>query len=371
MKTFAARALAALTLGLVALGAGAADQWPDRPIKIVIPFPPGGTTDQIARHAQKPLTDILGVPIVIENHGGGSGSIGAGMVAHSPPDGYTFLIVFDTHGVNPSIIPNMSFDTLKDLAPIMLIGTSPMAITAYPSTPYKTFKEVLEDAKGKEGGVSFGTIGAGSLAHLYMTQVSREMKVPLTHVPYRGGGPLVQDAIAGHVPVAIASAALLAPSIKAGKLRPLAVTSAQRFPQLPDVPTVAEQGIPAAESNSWVGDSRAGRDAAADHREDARRLCQGDAVAGGQQAPRRPGPRDAPFHARGVRHVPRERGAPLGEGGEGEPHHRRPMRRGRGPASGPRVHPLSRAGSHSASCGKKSTSSRPNTCSAMNCSIPA
>jgi tripartite-type tricarboxylate transporter receptor subunit TctC len=253
MRTFAARALAALALGLAAFAAGAADKWPDRPIKIVIPFPPGGTTDQIARHAQKPLTDILGVPIVIENHGGGSGSIGAGMVAHSAPDGYTFLIVFDTHGVNPSIIPNMSFDTLKDLAPIMLIGTSPMAITAYPTTPYKTFKDVLEDAKHKEGGVSFGTIGAGSLAHLYMTQVSREMKVPLTHVPYRGGGPLVQDAIAGHVPVAIGSAALMGPSIRAGKLRALAVTSAQRFPQLPDVPTVAEQGIPAAESNSWWG----------------------------------------------------------------------------------------------------------------------
>jgi tripartite-type tricarboxylate transporter receptor subunit TctC len=253
MRTFAARALAALALGLAAFAAGAADKWPDRAIKIVIPFPPGGTTDQIARHAQKPLTDILGVPIVIENHGGGSGSIGAGMVAHAPPDGYTFLIVFDTHGVNPSIIPNMSFDTLKDLAPIMLIGTSPMAITAYPTTPYKTFKDVLEDAKHKEGGVSFGTIGAGSLAHLYMTQVSREMKVPLTHVPYRGGGPLVQDALAGHIPVAIGSAALMGPSIRAGKLRALAVTSAQRFPQLPDVPTVAEQGIPAAESNSWWG----------------------------------------------------------------------------------------------------------------------
>jgi len=253
MRTFLARALAALTMALAAFGANAADAWPNRPIKLVVPFPPGGTTDQIARYVQKPLTDELGVPIVIENRGGGSGSIGAAMVAHAPADGYTFLLVFDTHGVNPSIIPNMPFDTLHDLDPIMLIGTSPMVITAYPDSPYKTFRDVLDAAKTRKGGVSFGTIGAGSLAHLYMTQVSNQMGIPLTHVPYRGGGPLVTDAIAGHVHVAIASAALLIPSIKAGKLRPLAVTSSERFPLLPNVPTVTEQGIPAAASSSWWG----------------------------------------------------------------------------------------------------------------------
>ncbi len=253
MPSFLARAFGALLLALGALGASAADHWPDRPIKLVVPFPPGGTTDQIARFVQAPLGQALGVPIVIENRGGASGSIGAALVAHAPPDGYTFLLVFDTHGVNPSIIPNMPFDTLHDLDPIMLIGTSPMVITAYPSTPYKTFKDVIDAARGKAGGVAYGTIGAGSLAHLYMTQLSNQLKVPLTHVPYKGGGPLVSDALAGHVRIAIASAALLGPSIRAGKLRALAVTSSQRFPQLPDVPTVTEQGIPAAESNSWWG----------------------------------------------------------------------------------------------------------------------
>lgn len=253
MSTFLARSFIALTLALASFTGTAADTWPSRPIKIVIPFPPGGTTDQIARYVQQPLGKELGVTIIIENRGGASGSIGASDVAHAAPDGYTFLMVFDTHGVNPSIIPNMPFDTLHDLDPIMLIGTSPMVITAYPDSPYKTFKDVLAAASKQKGGVTFGTIGAGSLAHLYMTQVSRRMGVPLTHVPYRGGGPLVTDAIAGHVPVAIASAALLIPSIKAGLLRPLAVTSSERFAQLPDVPTVTEQGIPAAESNSWWG----------------------------------------------------------------------------------------------------------------------
>ena len=252
MRPMFARAFAALAVAAAALGAHAQD-WPTQPVKIVIPFPPGGTTDQIARHAQAPLSKILGQPVIVENKGGGSGSIGAAQVANSPPDGYTWLLVFDTHGVNPSLIPNMSFDTLKDLAPVMLVGTSPMLLTAHPSTPYKSMTDVLNAAKTPDNKVSFGTIGSGSLGHLAMQLLQDQTKTKMTHIPYKGGGPLVQDAIAGHVPLAIGSAALMSPSVKAGRLRAVAVTSPQRFAPLPDVPTISEQGAPGFDSEAWWG----------------------------------------------------------------------------------------------------------------------
>src|SRR4029079_13892526 len=158
----------------------------------------------------------------------------------SPPDGASFVLVFDTHGANPSLLPNLPFDTLKDLAPVTLIGTSPMIITGHQSTSYQSFKDVIAAAKAKPEAVAYGTIGAGSLAQLTMTQIGNALDVTMTHVPYKGGGPLVNDAIAGHVPIAIASIALLSPHIKSGALRPLAVTSLNRVAQLPDTPAVSE-----------------------------------------------------------------------------------------------------------------------------------
>ena len=251
MKSLFARALAALA-ACAALAAGA-QEWPARAVTLVVPFPPGGTTDQIARHIQQPLSQLLGQPVVVENKGGGSGSIGAALVAKAAPDGYTWLVSFDTHGVNPSLIPNMPFDTLKDLTQVMLIGTSPMLITAHPSTPYKTFKEVLDAARKDAGSVSFGTIGSGSLGHLAMQVIQNETRSTMTHIPYKGGGPLTQDAVAGHVPVAIGSVALLSPSVKAGRLRALAVTSPQRFGPMGEVPTISEQGVPNFDSEAWWG----------------------------------------------------------------------------------------------------------------------
>lgn len=251
MKSLFARALAALS-ACAALAAGA-QEWPTRAVTLVVPFPPGGTTDQIARHVQQPLSQLLGQPVIVENKGGGSGSIGAAQVAKGAADGYTWLVSFDTHGVNPSLIPNMPFDTLKDLTQVMLIGTSPMLITAHPSTPYKTFKEVLDVARKDPNAVSFGTIGSGSLGHLAMQLIQTETKSAMTHIPYKGGGPLTQDAIAGHVPVAIGSAALMNPHVKAGKLRALAVTSPQRFGPMADVATISEQGVPNFDSEAWWG----------------------------------------------------------------------------------------------------------------------
>ncbi len=234
-------------------GPAQAQTWPSNPIRIIVPFPPGGTTDQIARRIQPLLQADLRTPIIIENRAGASGSIGTQAAVTSPPDGTTFLLVFDTHAVNPSVLPNLPFDTLKDLAPIMLIGTSPMVITSHPATGYRSFADVVAASRKKDGSVNYGTVGAGSLAHLAMSQIASALKMTLTHVPYKGGGPLTTDAIAGHIPVAIASIALFSPHISTGALRALAVTSAARYAQFPDTPTVGESGAAGMDAQSWWG----------------------------------------------------------------------------------------------------------------------
>ena len=240
-------------LALVMQGAVHAQTWPSQPLRIIVPFPPGGTTDQVARLLQPYLQQALGVSVVVDNRGGASGAIGSGVAAKAAPDGYTFLLVFDTHGVNPSLIPNMPFDTLRDLSPLMLIGKSPMVITAHPSFPYKSFAEVLRLAKSKPGVVTYGTIGSGSLAHLAMAMISGHANVELTHIPYKGGGPLIINAIGGHIPVGIASLALFSPHIQSGRLKAIGITSPKRHPQLPAVATVAEQAMPGFDAEAWWG----------------------------------------------------------------------------------------------------------------------
>ena len=231
----------------------AAQSWPGAPIRFINPFPPGGTIDQISRMLQPHLQQALGQTIVIENRTGASGSIGTAAAAKAAPDGNTWVFVFDTHGVNPALIPNMPFDTQKDLAPVMLIGKGAMVITAHSSTPFKTYAELLSAARAKPGSISYGSIGSGSLAHLAMTAIGGQVKVEWTHVPYKGGGPLATDGIAGHVPVTMATYALWAPHLASARLRALAVTSPKRMAQLPDVPTVAESGAPGFDAEAWWG----------------------------------------------------------------------------------------------------------------------
>ena len=245
-----------LVLGLlasVAVGAMAqtAPAWPARgPIKLVAVFPPGGSVDQVARILQVPLQTALGQTVIVENKGGASGSIGAAAVAAAPADGYTFAVVFDTHGVNPALIPNLPFDSKKDLAPIVLVGTSPMVLATFAGSDYKTFADVVAATKAKKN-VSYGSIGSGSLGHVAMALLGKNAGIDWTHVPYKGGGPLMNDAVAGHVPLSIASVFVTKPHIDSKRLRPLAVTTSKRNPNLPEVPTMAESGYPGFDAPAW------------------------------------------------------------------------------------------------------------------------
>ena len=250
-------ALAAATLCFTSLGAvaqtaaGAGGSWPGKqPIKLIAVFPPGGSVDQVARILAQPLSQQLGQNIIVENKGGASGSIGTAAVAAAPGDGYTFGVVFDTHGVNPSLIPGMPFDTRKDLTPISLIGTSPMVLATFTGSEYKTFADVVAAAKAKKN-VNYGSIGSGSLGHLAMALLGKSSNLDWQHIPYKGGGPLMTDAVAGHVQMSIASVFVTKPHIDNGRLRPLAVTTARRSPDLPNVPTVAESGFAGFNAPAW------------------------------------------------------------------------------------------------------------------------
>ncbi|MBI2725973.1 MAG: tripartite tricarboxylate transporter substrate binding protein [Polaromonas sp.] len=246
-----------MLLGILVLSAAAGawaqsgPAWPMRgPIKLVAVFPPGGSVDQVARILAQPLQVQLGQSVIVENKGGASGSIGAAAVAASPADGYTFAVVFDTHGVNPALIPNLPFDSKKDLPPVILVGTSPMVLATFAGSDYKTFADVVAAAKAKKN-VSYGTIGSGSLGHVAMELLGKNGGIAWTHVPYKGGGPLMNDAVAGHVPLSIGSVFVTKPHIDSKRMRPLAVTTSKRSPNLPDVPTMAESGYPGFEAPAW------------------------------------------------------------------------------------------------------------------------
>ena len=247
------RAALALALGLTLAGAHAqgAGDWPKRqPIKLVAVFPPGGSVDQVARILAPVLQQQLGQNVIVENKGGASGTIGTQAVAASPPDGYTLAVVFDTHGVNPSLIPNLPYDTKKDLVPLVLVGTSAMVLATNANGEFKTFGDVVAAARARKP-VSYGSIGSGSLGHLAMALLAKNGNLEWTHVPYKGGGPLMQDAVAGHVPLSIGSVFVTKPHIDSKRLRPLVVTSSKRSAELPDVPTVAESGFAGFDAPAW------------------------------------------------------------------------------------------------------------------------
>ena len=243
-------ALALAAAGAV-LPASAQLAWPTKPVKFIVPYPPGGSTDPMARMIGAKLSDSLGQQFVVENRAGASGTIGTAFAAKSPADGYTFIFVFDYHAVNPFVIPNLPFDTVKDFAPVMLIGTAPMAIATGTAKPYKTFVDVVAAAKAKPAAVSIGSVGNGSLGHLTMVLVQQASGIRLVHIPYKGGGPMTADALGGQIDLAIGSVAVITPHVKGGKLRAVAVTGDTRSRALPDVPALAEQGLPGFSALAW------------------------------------------------------------------------------------------------------------------------
>ncbi len=248
-RTF--RWLAGAALALVTCAA-LAQTWPDKPIRLISVFPPGGSVDQVARVLAQQLSKQIGQSVIVENVGGASGSIGTAAVARAVPDGSTFGVVFDTHGTNPGLIPNISFDTIKDLEHVTLIGTSPMALVASAKSKYMKFADVNADARSIKG-ITIGSIGTGSLGHLAMIQAGKQDGWSWTHVPYRGGGPLMNDVIAGHTPLGIGTVFLVMPHVKAGTVRPIAITGAKRHSSLPDTPTLAESGVRNFEALAYWG----------------------------------------------------------------------------------------------------------------------
>jgi tripartite-type tricarboxylate transporter receptor subunit TctC len=243
-------------LAVLALSAFAAvsysQEWPGRPIKFVSPFPPGGSVDPLARIMAQKIGESMKAQIIVENRVGASGVVGTSYVAKSPPDGYNWVFVFDTHAVNPFLNPNMPYDTLKDLAPVMLIATAPMAIATASGKPYKNFADVVAAAKAKDG-ITIGSVGNGSLGHLFTILLSQASGAKLIHVPYKGGGPLTTDAMGGQVELAIASVAPISPHVRSGKLRGLATTGEKRSQNLADVPTLGEQGVSGLTAVAWWG----------------------------------------------------------------------------------------------------------------------
>jgi len=228
-----------------------AQSWPSGPIRIVVPFPPGASVDAVARLAQAGLQQRLGTTVLVENRQGASGSTGSAVVAKSPPDGNTWLIVFDTHAVNPTLLPNFPFDNDKDLDPVSLIATAPYVVGCHPSRPYKTLAELVAAAREKPRTISYASVGGGSIGHLAMVLLGKQAGAELVHVPYRGGAPAMNDVIAGHVDLINGSAALLTPQIAAGTVRPVFQMGPTRLRALPAVPTVAEGGYPGAQAIAW------------------------------------------------------------------------------------------------------------------------
>lgn len=248
-----------IAVGLFARGAAPSlamaqpASYPTKPVKMVIPYPPGGGTDITGRAMAQRLTEFLGQSVVIENRPGATGMIGAASVAKSAPDGYTVLFgAASEMAINASLFKNMTYDPRSDFEPVSLLATFPLVFVA-PATTSQSLGELIDVAKAKPDTISYGSIGSGSPQHLAAELLSSMAKVKLLHIPYKGSGPLVQDAVGGHLNMAVSSVPPAVPLVRSGKLRALAVTSAKRSEALPDVPTMAELGFPGYEFNTWVG----------------------------------------------------------------------------------------------------------------------
>ena len=220
---------------------------------LVVPFPPGGSTDALARLLQSHLQTKLGRIVLVENKSGAAGSLGAAQVAKSAPDGSSFLVTFDSHAVIPAILEKPPLDVENDLTPVFLVGTAPYVIAANASRPFKTFADVIAASKEKPGSVKYASVGIGTLGHLAMTMLAKKAGVEITHVPYRGGGPAMNDVLGGHVDLIAGSAALVTAQLGTNLLRPILQLGRERLPSLTDTQTAIEAGFPDFETLAWWG----------------------------------------------------------------------------------------------------------------------
>lgn len=247
--------LAWTSLALATASAGAQPvAFPQKPVRIVVPYPTGGSNDVIARLLAQQLQGAWGQPVVVENKPGAAGNIGAADVAKSAPDGYSLLLTnINIVSMNPGLMAKMPFDPQRDFAPISLLGTTALALAVHPSVPANDVKELIALAQREPGKLNYASSGNGSPQHMSAEMFKAMSKTNLTHVPYRGAAPAVTDLLAGQVQVSIGSVNQLIPHVRAGKLKALAVTSRKRLVQLPDVPTLDEAGVPGYESEIWLG----------------------------------------------------------------------------------------------------------------------
>jgi len=222
-------------------------------LTLVVPFPPGGSTDALARLMQPNLQSKLGRTVIVENKGGAAGSIGAAQVAKSPGDGSSLLVTFDSHAVIPAIMEKPLLDVEKDLVPVFLVGTAPYVIAVSAGRPYKTFADIVAACKERPGAVKYASVGVGTIGHLAMTMLAKKAGVEITHVPYRGGGPAMNDVIGGHVDLICGSIALIAPQLGGGTIRPLLQLGRKRLELIKDTETAIEAGFPDFEALAWWG----------------------------------------------------------------------------------------------------------------------
>ena len=249
---FAAIGAALLAAGLAAGNALAADKYPTKPIRFIVPFPPGGGTDIVARVIAQRMTEALGEQVVVDNRGGAGGTIGAEIAARAAPDGYTLIMVSGSYAVNPTVY-KLSYDPVDGVTPVAQIATGPFVVVVHPSVPVKNIKELLALAKAKPGGLNFASTGTGGITHLTTELFKLMAHVNLTHIPYKGTGPAIIDLLGGQVQVLFGASAALVPHVRTGKLRALAVTGPERMGALPDLPTVNESGVPGYEVSLWYG----------------------------------------------------------------------------------------------------------------------
>ena len=253
MPTIFARLIAAAALCLAFAGGALADDYPNRPIRLIIPFPPGGSNDVVGRLIAKVLSEKIGQQVFVDNRGGAGSIIGTEALSKATPDGYTLGIVSIAFAVNPALHNPLPYDPVKSFEPVSILATGPNVLVVNPELPVKSVKELIALAKQKPGELNYASAGIGSFQHLGGELFKLESGVNIVHVPYKGGGPAMQDVVAGHVKIMFSSLIQTTPLIKAGRLRPLGIGGTKRSPVLPDVPTIAEAGVPGYAANNWWG----------------------------------------------------------------------------------------------------------------------